>query len=111
MLSSKLPNYLRAARKRANLTQRELAFLMGHRTRTQVSRSERVAQTPTLRTALLFAFILDMPIQELFAGLIQDDLEAVRHRAATLYQRNAIRSPTARVGRQSEFLHRLQSDP
>jgi transcriptional regulator with XRE-family HTH domain len=107
MLLHNLPNYIRAARKRANLSQRDLAFLMGYKTDSQVSRCERVAQTPTLRTALLFAFIFDVPLQELFAGLIEDDIEAIRRRTATLYKTIAARSPTTKTGSRSEFLHSL----
>ena len=107
MLLHNLPNYVRAARKHANLSQHDLAFLMGYKTDSQVSRCERVAQTPTLRTALLFAFILDIPLQELFSGLIEDDIEAIRSRAGTLYKKIAARSPTTKTGRRSEFLHSL----
>ncbi len=68
-MSSKLDNYLRAFRKRSGLSQREVAFLLGCRNGTQVSRYEQRHRLPTLRRALAFCSILRAPVHELFAGI------------------------------------------
>ena len=47
-----LPIYLRTYRKRGCLTQGELGFLLGSRSGTKISRYERLARTPTLKTAI-----------------------------------------------------------
>jgi transcriptional regulator with XRE-family HTH domain len=107
MFFNNLPNYLRARRKSAHLTQRELASLMGYRTVSNVSRFERFAQTPSLRTALLLAFVFDMPLQELFAGLVQEDLKAIHRRASILYEQIAVRSDTPEDVCKAEFLDDL----
>lgn len=69
MPQSKLDNYLRTHRKRAGLTQREVAFLLGCRNAAQVSRYEKRHRIPTLRTALACRSILGVPLETLFAGI------------------------------------------
>jgi transcriptional regulator with XRE-family HTH domain len=71
MASGKLTNYLRAHRKRAGLTQRELAFLLGVKARGPVSELEKRHRMPLLRTALALAVIFDVPVEELFSGMRQ----------------------------------------
>ena len=69
MPQPKLDNYLRTYRKRAGLTQREVAFLLGCRNAAQVSRYEKRHRLPTLRTALACRAILGVPLETLFAGI------------------------------------------
>jgi transcriptional regulator with XRE-family HTH domain len=69
MSAKRLPNYLRMYRKRAGLSQEELARLLGCRTGTKVSRYEHFKREPTLRTALAYEAVFRIPVRELFAGL------------------------------------------
>lgn len=72
MIPDRLPNYLRGARKALGLSQKELAFLLGAETASNVTRYEHFLRTPTLPTALALEAILDMPVRELFAGLFAE---------------------------------------
>lgn len=83
-MSKTLENYLRAHRKRTGLTQDEVAFLLGSKSGTKVSRYEKFRRTPTLQTALALTVIFDAPTRELFAGLRQQIERATTARAAEL---------------------------
>lgn len=80
MGTTKLTNYLRTHRKRAGLTQRELAFLLGVRARGPVSEMEQRHRVPVLRTALTLEVIFGVPASELFAGMRESIAEEVDQR-------------------------------
>jgi transcriptional regulator with XRE-family HTH domain len=61
-------SYLRAHRKRAGLSQRELGRLMGYDDAGQVSRHERSKTAPPLIAAMAYEAIFGVPISLLFAG-------------------------------------------
>ncbi len=67
-MSRKLSHYLRHERKRASLSQRDVAALLGDRTVSKVSRYERRRRMPPLLTALAYEAILGKPVAELFGG-------------------------------------------
>ena len=72
---SSLPNYLQTHRKRAALSQEEVAFLLGTKGANKgnkVSRDEHYARTPTLENALAYEVIYGRPVRELFAGLYEE---------------------------------------
>jgi len=69
MASAQLSNYLRANRKRLDLTQDELAFLLGVEGAPKVCRYETFAREPSLRTLLAFEAVFQKTPSELFAGL------------------------------------------
>src|SRR6266849_8010241 len=71
MPTHKLNNYLRAHRKRAGLTQREVAFLLGLKARGPVSELEKRRRVPLLRTAVTLEAIFGVPVSELFPGMRQ----------------------------------------
>ncbi|HQU07582.1 MAG TPA: helix-turn-helix transcriptional regulator [Candidatus Paceibacterota bacterium] len=77
-------NYIRAYRKRAGLSQDELALLLGCRSGTKVSRYERHARTPTLETALACQAIFGVPVHELFPGMYREVEQVTHARAQTL---------------------------
>lgn len=74
MARHRLPNYLRMYRKRAGLTQAEVAFLLGAHEGANISRYERNTRIPGLETALRYCAIFREPITELLAG-IYDEIE------------------------------------
>jgi transcriptional regulator with XRE-family HTH domain len=84
MAYSKLPNYLKRYRKRAGLSQDDVAFLLGVHSGAKVCRYERFVREPTLRTALAFAVIFGTPARELFGGLFQKVEKKILARARTL---------------------------
>lgn len=83
----KLNNYLRMYRKRAGLSQDEIAFLLGVKTGTVASRYERFRRTPTLETALACAAMYGVPVREIFAGISDKAERGVVHRARILKNR------------------------
>jgi transcriptional regulator with XRE-family HTH domain len=83
---SKLDNYLRTYRRRAAISQDEMAFLLGAHDGTKVSRYEHFARTPGLETALAYEAIFGIPTRELFAGVYQR-AERNAHRRARLLQK------------------------
>jgi transcriptional regulator with XRE-family HTH domain len=87
MASVQLPNYLRANRKRLDLTQDELAFLLGVEGAPKVCRYETFAREPSLRTLLAFEAIFQKTPSELFAGLYREIQTEVIARAKTLSRR------------------------
>src|SRR2546426_6173483 len=93
MTSHKLPNYLRAYRKRSGLSQSEVAYLLGCKNGNQVSRYERRTHMPPLHTALAFQAALDTPLSELYAGTYESAANQVRRRAQTLAVELQTRTP------------------
>ena len=83
MRSRKLENYLRTYRKRAALSQREVAFLLGCRSGSKVSRYEGFGRQPNLRTVLAYEALFGVPPRELFAGVYrQVERDTVRRSRA-----------------------------
>ena len=62
-------NYLKMHRKKAGLSQRELALLLGYRDQGQVSRHERSRTAPPLGAALGYEAVFKISVSELFPGL------------------------------------------
>ena len=84
MATHKLENYLRTYRRRSGLTQRELAFLLGWETETQVSRYEKRHRLPPLATALACEEVFGVPAAELFAGVRESAVKTMRKRMVEL---------------------------
>jgi transcriptional regulator with XRE-family HTH domain len=78
MPNVRLENYLKTYRKKAGLTQGEVALLLGNHNGAQVSRYERRKRLPTLRTALAWEAIFNVPLSELFAGLRESVGEEIK---------------------------------
>jgi transcriptional regulator with XRE-family HTH domain len=84
MTFPKLDNYLRAYRKKSGLSQAEMAYLVGCKSRAQISQYERRNSVPTLPTALALQVALDVPVAELYAGKYDSISKQVRERAERL---------------------------
>src|SRR5947199_10723983 len=63
-----LQNYLRTYRRRSFLSQDEVAFLLGAKTGTRVTRHEGSNRTPKMETALGYEVLFGVPLRELFAS-------------------------------------------
>jgi len=83
----RLDNYLRAHRRRAGLTQDEVAFLLGSASGTKVSRYEQGRRRPPLETAFAYEIIFGAPSRELFAGIYERIERTARRRARLLADR------------------------
>lgn len=104
MSSPQLPNYLRTHRKRACLSQEEVAFLLGSTSDARISRHERSAQTPNLRTLLGYELLFRTPIRELYGGVASEVDESLRGRARRLLGKLARLRPCALSARKIETL-------
>jgi transcriptional regulator with XRE-family HTH domain len=106
-MAAKLPNYLRTFRKRAYLTQDELAFLLGTESGTRVSRYEQFDREPGLETALAYEIIFSESSDELFAGLYEQIAERVRDRAEQLVTRVEAHATSAVTRHKLEVLRAI----
>lgn len=116
MASSPLPNYIRTCRKRACLTQEEVAFLLGSKSSANVSRHERFKQTPDLPTLLAYEMLFGTPVRNLFSSTHQEVERKLQQRIRLLIRKltNAghgrqiakkIATLTAYLGRQVSVRH------
>lgn len=87
MATHKLENYLRTYRKRAGLSQGEMAYLLGGKDGAKMSRYERFARVPSLETALAYEAIFQAPVSELFAGVYGKAERAAIRRARLMKKR------------------------
>jgi transcriptional regulator with XRE-family HTH domain len=106
MNSPQLTNYLRSNRKRLALSQDEVAFLMGTRGGAKISRYEKFAREPNLKTALAFEVIYKRSVSELFDGLYHQVEKDVTKRAKILSFRKD-RKPKETAARRRETLTSL----
>jgi transcriptional regulator with XRE-family HTH domain len=63
---NRTPNRLWLARKRRHLGQKQVAYLLGHKTPDLVSRYEKRMKLPNLQTALMLEIIYGIPVRILF---------------------------------------------
>lgn len=107
MTSSRFSNYLRANRKRLTLSQDEVAFLLGAQSGAKVSRYERFAREPSLKTALAYQVICQQPVSELFRGLYEEVESEVSERARQLASIKYSGKASAVAIRKRELLEKL----
>jgi transcriptional regulator with XRE-family HTH domain len=86
-MTSRLKSYLRYHRRRWGLTQRELAYLLGLKSDSAISRIERNVTQPSLTIALACQVLFDVSPLELFPGAFSQIEGAVAERAGELHER------------------------
>jgi transcriptional regulator with XRE-family HTH domain len=94
MSSSHLTNYLRTNRKRLDLSQEEVAFMLGLKGADKgikVCRDEKLVREPNLQMALAYEAIYGKPVRELFAGLYEQIEKEVSERAKILAYRKGVK--------------------
>jgi len=104
-----LQNYLRTYRKRAGLSQDEVAFLLGCGTEAVVSRYENGARRPSLETVLTYQVVLGISAHELFRGLFQKVEKEARERAQILAEGLRQAKPNPRISRKLNTLAAIAS--
>lgn len=82
-------NYLRMHRRRAGLTQGDVAYLLGAHSGSKVSRYERRGRRPSLETAIALEVIFDAPVSDLFDGVREEVEHDIKKRARRLLRRLA----------------------
>lgn len=108
-MAKNLHNYLRTYRKRAALTQDEVAFLLGYRHGTKVSRYERNARQPGLETALALEVVFGVPVRELFAGRFEKVKGITMRRARVLARKLSAATRSPLTARKLELLRTIIS--
>ncbi len=87
MNNAKHINRIWRYRKERHLSQKHVAYLMGHKKASQVSVWETGEDLPTLENALMLGYILDAPVEQLYPDLMAEAKQEVDERAT---QRPAI---------------------
>lgn len=82
-----LANYIRTYRRRAALSQDEIAFLLGCEHGTKIGRYERGRRTPLFESILALEVVLGVPVAELFAGRFHKVEQSVVQRAKILVEK------------------------
>lgn len=111
MATRKLPHYLRAERRRAALTQEEVAFLLGRKGHAKISEYEVYATLPSLHAALGFEAIFGTPVRELLAGVYEEIERDVRKRAEKLAKKLYTENPNAKTARKLGHLRAIIFGP
>lgn len=107
MPRKKLTNYLLTYRKRAGLSQSDVAFLFGCKSRAKVTRYERFTRQPNLRTTLAYEAIFGASVSELFAGVYAEVEAETRKRAAELSRKLQAEKPDRFTKRKLELLRMI----
>ena len=84
IMPERLPTYLRTHRKKAGLSQHEVAHLVGMSNGSKVSRHERFVSVPQLETILAYELIFRTEARTLFAGVYEKVEANVIERARVL---------------------------
>ena len=109
MEKRKLHNYLKTYRKRASLSQDELAYLLGCQEGAKVCRYERRARVPNLETLLAYECLFGAPTGELYAGLYQKVEKKIKRRARRLAKKLGEEAPTPAAERKMALLKQVTS--
>lgn len=75
-------NYIRAHRRRLNLSQLELGRLVGYNYGSVVGRHERSSAAPPLLIALAYEVVFEVPVAQLFTGFYATVAQAVARNLA-----------------------------
>jgi transcriptional regulator with XRE-family HTH domain len=108
---NRLVNYVRAHRKRAGLSQLELAVILGYRNEGVISRHELFRSVPPLLMALGYEVVFQTSVSELFPGLretVENAIETslAEFESALRKQKNqAPRSQVPVITRKLEWLN------
>jgi transcriptional regulator with XRE-family HTH domain len=108
MAHKRIASYLRTHRKKSNLTQREIAQVLGYTHEGPVSRHERGVTVPPLPIALAYEALFRVPIYELFPGVYEAAGEHIEAQLAgfesRLGEKSAKDRDAAATARKLEFL-------
>ncbi len=106
---TKLPNYLKTYRKRAGLSEDEVAFLLGCAGGQPVSRCEHFHRIPSFRAMLAYRVIFQTSVRELFSGEYQKVERTVARQAERLAERLRADNPAPATARKLAFLQAIVS--
>ena len=100
-------NYLRTARRRAGLSQDEVALLLGKGSGDTVSRHENYTRTPSVPTVFAYEVIFRANSRELFAGAYEQVRRSIIARSKTLITALSCQSGNTRALRKLRYLESI----
>ncbi|MHB1956172.1 MAG: helix-turn-helix domain-containing protein [Sulfobacillus sp.] len=103
MTSRPVASYLRTHRRKAGLSQSELASILGLVTELQISRHERSLTLPLLLTAISYEIVFQVPLAEMFPGIYETVRLNVETRLDEIEER--LKQSSAK-GRKAAFIAR-----
>lgn len=106
-MANKLSNYLRTYRKRAGLTQDEMAYLLGCRSGAKVSRYEHFTRQPSLKTVFAYQVVFHASSRELFPGEVQKVEERVKMQARLMIRKYEDMKPDPKIEQKIRFLKEI----
>ena len=86
-MSRKIASYIHPQRRRWGLSQQELAYLIGLKSGSNISRFEREGRNPTVTVAFACQILFGSSASDLFPGLYGKVEEAFMRRAYKLHER------------------------
>ncbi|RJR50698.1 MAG: XRE family transcriptional regulator [Desulfobacteraceae bacterium] len=107
---TQLSTYLRTYRKRAGLTQDEMAFLLGCATGAKVSRYECNERRPRLERVFAYEILFRAPARSLFPGVFHEVRMNTLTRAAALARRLTKQPSSPSTLRKLKVLRDLTSE-
>jgi transcriptional regulator with XRE-family HTH domain len=110
MPEPRLPNYIRTHRKRAHLTQGEVAFLLGTKSIAGVCRHELFQQSPSLETLLAYEMLFSTPVRSLYCETTDTVETKLRERIQILVEKLKKTKPNRITGRKLAFLNALLNE-
>jgi DNA-binding XRE family transcriptional regulator len=101
---------LKPSRKRSGFTQKELAFLIGTKKNSTISRHEAGDRCPDLKTAMAYRLLFGRELHELFPGVHAEVRGQMRKRAQHLAHEIGARGGSARITYKLNKLARLVNE-
>ena len=102
---------MRTHRRRSGFTQRDMAFLTGCSSGTQISRYERLRREPSLQVLVAYIIIFHMSGSDLYPAIFQEIEKEVGARARDLYeelQGNPSQQNNAKLDALETLLERIE---
>jgi transcriptional regulator with XRE-family HTH domain len=100
-------NMMRLLRRRLGLSQKELAFVLGYDTDSQVSRIENGSRTPHLTEVLVIELVFGIPAMTVFPEIRQAIGRRIRRRLKLLLVDTTAAGPNPRVSYKVAQLQRV----
>jgi transcriptional regulator with XRE-family HTH domain len=91
-------SYLRSHRKRSGMSLKEIARILGYLHSGEISRHERLTSVPSLRAALRYEALYQVPIRKLFPALFEEEQKQVEEHLSILFDECYRSTARGRIG-------------
>jgi DNA-binding XRE family transcriptional regulator len=104
---TRLVNYLRAHRKKAGLSQRELGVILGYTGKDAIYRHESFDSVPPLLMGFAYEILFQEPVSELFPGIRETVEGALEQSLAKFANSLQEKLKTAKGSNRAQLEHKL----